>query len=446
RKFDICSDTIFRAAPGVREVYLYSHGNTAVLRGWAAKDGLAKLLSNENDEKDCDEYKAEFEQRLRENCKNLIPKVEIVPFNEASTSIPPKVSTTVESPAEAPTSSEKSISEDWIRLLDPYKNFMTRINRNLQNQVSVKVAILDDGADVSQFEGSNQQGETFHPEHDWFLGQCSHGTAMARCVRDICPGAELLVYRLDNSGKSDSKQRFTIKSCTEVCFMSVYEYQALQHARKMGADIISMSWSYQRERSSTDTDKEEFEKLVADTLQDKKSILFASHPDVGAIKEISDFAPVSLEGIIRICSATIYGAMSKENLYATADFILPGEGLHMKDIWKDPVRGSSFATAYAAGLAALVLYTLRAHLNCMEDDTDDSGTAKKLLNIVSRHQGMRKVFRILAKEDPENTTAHNCFVRPYFNLEGCDEDDLERQKKHLQTVVNNIVPQRVLSA
>lgn len=45
KKFDICSDTIYKAAPAAREVYLYSHGNTAVLRSWAAEGGIAKLLN-----------------------------------------------------------------------------------------------------------------------------------------------------------------------------------------------------------------------------------------------------------------------------------------------------------------------------------------------------------------------------------------------------------------
>lgn len=43
KKKDLCSETIFRVAPDVREVFLYSSGNGAILRGWSCKDGLAKL-------------------------------------------------------------------------------------------------------------------------------------------------------------------------------------------------------------------------------------------------------------------------------------------------------------------------------------------------------------------------------------------------------------------
>jgi hypothetical protein len=43
KKFDICSETIVRAAEHVKIVYLYSSGNNAVLRGWSCEEGLVKL-------------------------------------------------------------------------------------------------------------------------------------------------------------------------------------------------------------------------------------------------------------------------------------------------------------------------------------------------------------------------------------------------------------------
>lgn len=43
KKFDLCSATIVAAAPAAREVYLYTYGNTAILRSWACEEGLARL-------------------------------------------------------------------------------------------------------------------------------------------------------------------------------------------------------------------------------------------------------------------------------------------------------------------------------------------------------------------------------------------------------------------
>lgn len=43
RKYDISSETIWSAAPHVKEVSLYTTGNNAVLRGWSDEGGLRKL-------------------------------------------------------------------------------------------------------------------------------------------------------------------------------------------------------------------------------------------------------------------------------------------------------------------------------------------------------------------------------------------------------------------
>jgi len=44
KKPDICLDTVFKVAPKLRRIYLYSSGNNMVLRGWAhPNDGLAKF-------------------------------------------------------------------------------------------------------------------------------------------------------------------------------------------------------------------------------------------------------------------------------------------------------------------------------------------------------------------------------------------------------------------
>jgi hypothetical protein len=42
-KLDMCSDTILAAAENVRDLSLYWSGNKAVLKSWAALDGLARL-------------------------------------------------------------------------------------------------------------------------------------------------------------------------------------------------------------------------------------------------------------------------------------------------------------------------------------------------------------------------------------------------------------------
>ncbi|KAL3254402.1 hypothetical protein ABHI18_008975 [Aspergillus niger] len=336
-KFDIRTDTIVRVAPGAKEVHLYSHGNTAILRSWASKTGIARLEKSH--------YSLTFIPRPR--------------------------------------------TGEWIEEFSGYTGFMAQINSHLEGKLKVKVAILDDGVNLDEIEEENQQGDSFSPTQEYWVGPCKHGTAMAKCVQQIYPSAELIIARLDDSRSNDSQHPFTIRSCT----------QALRYALRMGAGIISMSWSFGREQDSTDNDKAEFENLVSETLRNDKAILF-----------------VGLDNVIKICSATDYGAITQENLPTRPDFLLPGE--NAEGVWNGvpTVRESQFATAYAAGLAALVLHTLQANKIFSEEDAEDDFEESKLaLEIVKRHQGMRKVFRILAKKDAEDITARNCFIRPNSN-------------------------------
>ncbi|GLA55820.1 hypothetical protein AnigIFM63604_002904 [Aspergillus niger] len=82
QRFDICSDTIVRVAPGAKDVHLYSHGNTAILRSWASKTGIARLEKCYNDERDCREYQEEFENSLLKRCTHLKSfGVDVIPYN-----------------------------------------------------------------------------------------------------------------------------------------------------------------------------------------------------------------------------------------------------------------------------------------------------------------------------------------------------------------------------
>jgi hypothetical protein len=41
-KVDLCSETIYKAAPNAKDLCLYSSGNNAVHRGWAQQGGLVR--------------------------------------------------------------------------------------------------------------------------------------------------------------------------------------------------------------------------------------------------------------------------------------------------------------------------------------------------------------------------------------------------------------------
>ncbi|RDH21538.1 hypothetical protein M747DRAFT_235147 [Aspergillus niger ATCC 13496] len=445
QRFDIRTDTIVRVSPGAKEVHLYSHGNTAILRSWASKTGIARLKKCYNDERDCREYQEEFENSLLKRCTHLKTLgVDVIPFNVSFRETSKKAGITTANGPENRLGTGHTISGEWIEEFSGYTGFMAQINSHLEGKLKVKVAILDDGVNLDEIEEENQQGDSFSPTQEYWVGPCKHGTAMAKCVRQIYPSAELIIARLDDSRSNDSQHPFTIRSCTQVYITSLSPYPSSPGLNR--ADIISMRWSFAREQDFADNDKAEFENLVNETLRNDKANLFGSHPDKGVNHEISRFAPVGLDNVIKICSATDYGAITQENLHTRPDLLLPGE--NVEGVWNGvpTVRGSSFATAYAAGFAALVLYTLQANKIFSEEDVEDDLEASKLaLVIVKRHQGMRKVFRILAKKDAEDITARNCFVRPISELKVDDTFDVDL-KKHLRKGVSQIVPQKVLKA
>ena len=92
-----------------------------------------------------------------------------------------------------------------------------------KKQPSVKIALLDDGAKLTGLHGK-QAGVSFRPDDGaYFVGPCSHGTEMARCIREICPMAELYIARLDDSIEN---QRFTTASAYKVrlAIISVTNY------------------------------------------------------------------------------------------------------------------------------------------------------------------------------------------------------------------------------
>jgi hypothetical protein len=103
------------------------------------------------------------------------------------------------------------------------------------------VALLDDGAKLTDLHGI-QIGASFCPDDEpYFVGPCSHGTSMAKCIRDVCPMAELYIARLDVSRKEEN-QKFTVRSAVKVSF------SRKDFAKHWGAKLFPRLWSGQWRR------------------------------------------------------------------------------------------------------------------------------------------------------------------------------------------------------
>ncbi|KAH8743654.1 hypothetical protein BGZ57DRAFT_808682 [Hyaloscypha finlandica] len=437
KKYDICSDTVYAAVPKAKEVHLYSSGNTAILRGWACSSGLHKmenvstgtdyiLSRNTNDLKDCEAYKDELKTDLAKKCPQL--KYECIEIHYPSLKSTQKDSKKIGEEGQdgdkdktPPVKASEQSPGHWIERMDPFINFINRTAINLpeDKRPTVKVAVLDDGVSLDNLNLNGGQGDTCRVDNvKYWVGPCPHGTRMVKCIQKLCPDAELYVARLDDSGMAEKKQKFTTESC----------FKALEWARKMDVDIISMSWTFKKKPfGEKDNGEDKFVTELSNAVTANNVILFASLPDKGATAEITDYLPVGFPNIIKIGSSTVEGEEDKEIIWAKRDFLLPG--VEISESIKELDRGSSYATAYAAGLAALILYYLRTH-KALEDfciDSEDSedqlakGHPNKYTNArleqAKTMDGMRKIFKFLSGKNANDKIGDKgFFVRPYLKL------------------------------
>ncbi|KAH8122254.1 hypothetical protein FP744_10006148 [Trichoderma asperellum] len=176
--------------------------------------------------------------------------------------------------------------------------------------------------------------------------------------------------------------------------------------------------------------------------------MFTSLPDKGATAEIIKYLPVGNEKVIRIGSATMFGEEAKEIIFADRDFLLPGEEIQIPGGESD--KGSSFATAYAAGLGALVLYCLRAH-KALEDSYSEKNdplgsgydyrhTAERLKEAATTG-GIRKIFKVLSGQNAKDEIPKKgFFVRPYLALDNTFGTTKQDKILYLRNLGHKILP------
>src|SRR3954464_7564907 len=134
----------------------------------------------------------------------------------------------------------------------------------------------------------------------------------------------------------------------------------------MGVDIISMSWTFSQE-GSVKQQRDEFESAILAAAKNK-IILFNSLNDKKTA-DINNFFPLCYTEVIRIGSANDYGDKADFSKRGAAHYLFPGVAVKFsKTNGKEKgteeeekgMNGSSLATAFAAGLAGLIIYTARA--------------------------------------------------------------------------------------
>ncbi|XRM41834.1 hypothetical protein ABZX51_005078 [Aspergillus tubingensis] len=400
-RFDMPSDAIFNAAPGVRELYLYSSSNNEVLRGWSAPGGLEKLKKLEKlhlsiqrgviPEERITFYLDQFKQRLRE----IRPEIEVVGERMMNRNSPQ-----IHFHSQATAISSK---HPWVDTMDHFALIVKNFHRHLEKYApTVKVAIIDDGIDPLQanLQENIEGGTSFHhrpgrPDRpiDYWSAPGGHGTEMAKLICRICPKARLYIIRLgEGHGENGVRQ---IKPETAI--------KAIKWATNAGVHIISMSWSINQSKMSRDL-YNDFQKSIR-AAYDKGITMFCAASDYGntSVSLDNNDLPAAFSDPLKIGAATIDGGKWSRTGAQKLDFYLPGENLPLRDQMHSAhfppqsLSGSSLATAVAAGLAALLQY-------CM-------GTAARQPENkpVFRTDDMQHAFKGLSKKDPEIPEVHKYF-------------------------------------
>ncbi|KAI0140419.1 hypothetical protein GGR57DRAFT_509459 [Xylariaceae sp. FL1272] len=400
RRPDVSVPTL-REAKNVTELWLYSTGLNAVLSGWSDKGGLQTLdkvvqptmptAVGENSQSP--KLLLLTRPATAAPCKRNSPNpgkqgMETTDGNKANVERfqkelnkwydkreAPKV--VVKGDSTGPTGGNVPVREGelddnrsnpWI---DKVKDWITELRNNsvpkaLNDESDgttidedecatsyIKVALLDDGVDP-EYDGlgkfmsgsgwprpSEAPGKHKQPESFFSAGARKHGNNMAQLLVMICPFVSLYVAKINASGPTEPKHHPT--------FDIAQGTQAIWWAIREKVDIISMSWNVLL--SENDEDKKDLEKAIKEA-RDRGILLYC------AASEKKQTMP-NKKAYPSVLSQTFSIGAASENQRAY-DYVGESRFLFPSDHNGDD-GGSSAATAIAAGLASLILYSLRQH-------------------------------------------------------------------------------------
>ncbi|KAF8462775.1 peptidase S8/S53 domain-containing protein [Kalaharituber pfeilii] len=393
KKLDLCTETIYKAAPNANKIVLYSSGNNAVLRSWSSIDGLAGFPNLKEVEvyvrqrvesaATTKENIAQFKKRMAENCPQVTPDnlyVKMIRITEAAA-----VATTATSGNAPPGGEVVSLHiNTWMHTMESFGVFVRNIPESSldPDRRPIKVAVIDDGIDAlyndEQFANTLVGGESFCTgpyRKPYFFSSTGHGTLMADLVQRVCPKVKLYVARLDEI-QGENKMQPTAESAARLL-------QAIRWAIDQEVDIISMSL----------TVPARYETVIRPAIVEadqKKILLFGAASDQG-YNVSGKVYPAQFREVFCIGAAKATGRVDSA-AEAQADYVFPGG--EFSDIKTTAMQGtpehawgSSFATALASGLTALIL-----------DCAEIVGYGKQYRNVLRMKENMDLVFRGMISE------------------------------------------------
>ncbi|KAH6603973.1 hypothetical protein Trco_007419 [Trichoderma cornu-damae] len=297
----------------------------------------------------------------------------------------------------------------------------------------VIVALIDDGVD--RFDTSLPdrilEGKSFdfHNEkvRPSFVSAAGHGTVMASMILRICPMAKVYPIRLRTYPNANGKSNIDAE----------YAAQAILAALNKKATIISMSWTLPMSEDKSGS-KDRLHNAIQKAV-DSKALMFCSAPDEGKFTKLDYPSGPWRERFFRIGAARSDGTVFQWTPEDGITYVLPGV-----EVVRDQISGSSFdmlsagsvtkrvedfkyetgssvATALAAGLAAMIIYCVKASImnvkimNQNKDPIVGIAIGDNDANLIAVPDAMKRAFSRLG------TVTANNFIQIWEKLDGMSE-------------------------
>ncbi|EEU47184.1 uncharacterized protein NECHADRAFT_77386 [Fusarium vanettenii 77-13-4] len=278
----------------------------------------------------------------------------------------------------------------WVESLERFvSDHVQRSDRGAR----VKVGLIDDGVDVHLGDLKDKVKAGWPTEKPtssrvpFYQSAEGHGTTMARLIATACPHVDLYVAKLeslnrvilrDEPGKliDNANRKDWISTADEAA-------SAIKWAREQKVDIISMSWSF----IATTQNQAHLERLTQElqSAANEHIILYCAAADQGMYGSRKSLYPANAGANIKVVgSATETGHSSSFVNQGLVDYLFPGE--EIKGIGNR--KGSSAATALAAGFAALVIWCHEVHF---KSNPEKRAWIKKAERMDSLFQGMQNL-------------------------------------------------------
>ncbi|KAH8881146.1 hypothetical protein GQ53DRAFT_754609 [Thozetella sp. PMI_491] len=422
----------------LRELTLRWSGNNVILRAWSEPEGLSTLPMLEKihlhipaETYDSETWISarveEFKTRLNRNIDAHRASTLVLPGKKPSNSAPSqaddestietasdspvkthvevfkilegnneerKVATKERGAAPGPAASQDITSHQWLKCTDRFAAHLKKFWDDTRDKYvesrgtgsglekDVIVALIDDGVDPfdPSIDGHVLDGASFNYTHGrqqpYFVSEKGHGTVMASMIKRVCPMAKIYPIRLQSIDNPEGKSQIVVKSVIS----------ALQAAIDKGASIISMSWTVPVPAES-DPERTDFTDVLQQAYN-RNITMFCSSPDHGQFTDKDYPTAHRREKFFRIGAARDDGTIfSFAGPKGDLDFIFPGVevvqalGSTSQYVLPEKARtlqsstGSSVATALAAGLAATIIYCVKAGALCLATSSDGSGAS-----------------------------------------------------------------------